>query len=149
MRSTGREERGSGRAADLPAADEAGRRSREGSGPYGATRHRRRPDRAGDPRRRRARGGDLGPAPRPGPGGAGAPGPAAGAGRVPPHDLDAEAAFLGAVLLGRSAVAAGLSTCSAGDFYRPAHARVFAAVASPHDEGQPLDPVTVAERLRR
>lgn len=74
--------------------------------------------------------------------------PADPAGRVPPHDLDAEAALLGAMLLSRPAIAAALLACAADDFYRPAHASVFAAVASLYDEGQPVDPVTVADRLR-
>ena len=35
-----------------------------------------------------------------------------------------------------------------GDFYKPAHGHVFAAIWSLYEQGEPVDPVTVAEELR-
>ncbi len=71
------------------------------------------------------------------------------AGRVPPHNLEAEESLLGAMLLSRDAIAAAVETCSADDFYKPAHGHVFDAVCSLYAQGEPADPVTVADELRR
>jgi replicative DNA helicase len=70
-------------------------------------------------------------------------------GRVPPHDLDAEESLLGAMLLSRDAIASAIECCKAEDFYKPAHAHVFAAVCALYTRGEPADPVTVADELRR
>ncbi|HEY5026202.1 MAG TPA: replicative DNA helicase [Acidimicrobiales bacterium] len=70
-------------------------------------------------------------------------------GRVPPHNLDAEESLLGAMLLSRDAIAAALECCVAEDFYKPAHGHVFAAVTALYTRGEPADPVTVADELRR
>ncbi|HUC35713.1 MAG TPA: replicative DNA helicase [Acidimicrobiales bacterium] len=70
-------------------------------------------------------------------------------GRVPPHDLDAEESLLGAMLLSRDAIAAALECCSAEDFYKPTHAHIFEAICSLYSRGEPSDPVTVADELRR
>lgn len=70
-------------------------------------------------------------------------------GRVPPHDLDAEESLLGAMLLSRDAIAAALECCSSEDFYKPAHGHIFGAVTALYARGEPADPVTVADELRR
>ncbi len=69
--------------------------------------------------------------------------------RVPPHNLVAEESLLGAMLLSRDAISDVLETVTAEHFYRPAHARVFEAVHSLYSAGDPVDAVTVAERLER
>jgi replicative DNA helicase len=73
----------------------------------------------------------------------------AAAERIPPHDLIAEASLLGAMLLTKDALAAGAETCSPADFYKPAHARVFEAILRLDLRGEPADPTTVADELRR
>ena len=71
-------------------------------------------------------------------------------GRVPPYNLEAEESLLGAMLLSRDAiVAASEMGVSAEDFYKPAHAHVYDAITSLYSAGEPADPVTVAEELRR
>ena len=72
-----------------------------------------------------------------------------GAGRVPPHNLQAEESLLGAMLLSKDAIAAAVETCSAEDFYKPAHGHVFEPITSLYIQGEPADPVTVADELRR
>src|SRR3984957_11104127 len=69
--------------------------------------------------------------------------------RVPPHNLQAEESLLGAMLLSRDAIAAAVETCGPEDFYKPAHGHVFDAVCSLYGQGEPADPVTVADELRR
>jgi len=70
-------------------------------------------------------------------------------GRVPPHDIDAEESLLGAMLLSRDAIASAMEMCGAEDFYKPAHGHVFAAISALYARGEPADPVTVADELRR
>lgn len=68
--------------------------------------------------------------------------------QTPPHDLHAEAACLGAVLLSGEALddvrAAGLRP---EHFYRPAHAAVWEAVELLDDRGDSADTVTVAAAM--
>ncbi len=68
-------------------------------------------------------------------------------GRVPPHDLDAEEALLGAMLLSRDAIADAVNLIKPEHFYRPAHAHVYEAVCSLYAQGEPADAVTVAAEL--
>jgi len=69
--------------------------------------------------------------------------------RVPPHNLDAEASLLGAMLLSRDAIADALEVVETEHFYKPSHAHVFDAICSLFSTGEPADPVTVAEMLAR
>ena len=69
--------------------------------------------------------------------------------RVPPHDLSAEESLLGAMLLSRDAIASAVERCRAEDFYRPAHGHIFEAICSLYAQGEPADPVTVADELNR
>jgi replicative DNA helicase len=72
------------------------------------------------------------------------------AGRVPPHNLDAEESLLGAMLLSRDAISAATEAgVEAADFYKPAHSHIFEAVMSLYGQGEPVDPVTVSDELRR
>jgi replicative DNA helicase len=69
--------------------------------------------------------------------------------RTPPHDNDAEMSTLGAMMLSGSAIDDATDLIEAGDFYRPAHEAVFAAIAHLHAHGEPVDAVTVAGELQR
>ncbi len=68
---------------------------------------------------------------------------------MPPHNLQAEESLLGAMLLSREAVAAAAELVTANDFYKPAHGHVYDAVSTLTARGEPVDPVTVADELRR
>lgn len=68
--------------------------------------------------------------------------------RIPPHDLGAERALLGAMLLSPDAIDAALEHISADVLYTPAHAAIFGAIATLHTEsGARVDPVVVADLL--
>jgi len=69
--------------------------------------------------------------------------------RVPPHNLQAEESLLGAMLLSKDAISIGAEVCRADDFYKPAHGHIFDAILLLHARGEPADPVTVADELRR
>jgi len=74
--------------------------------------------------------------------------PAPVAGRVPPHDLDAEAAVLAAVLLERDALDRVLELLRPEHFYSDANRRIFEAAMQLATEGTPVDITTVASWLR-
>ncbi len=70
--------------------------------------------------------------------------------RVPPHNLEAEESLLGAMMLSREAITAAVEArLEPSDFYKPAHGTIFEAAYGLHSRGEPVDPVTVAEELRR
>ncbi|MHB1488595.1 MAG: replicative DNA helicase [Acidimicrobiales bacterium] len=70
-------------------------------------------------------------------------------GRVPPHNLEAEESLLGAMVLSRDAIATASETTKAEDFYKPAYGHVYEAITSLYGQGEPVDPVTVADELSR
>ncbi|MFI1608064.1 replicative DNA helicase [Streptomyces griseofuscus] len=75
--------------------------------------------------------------------------------RVPPQDLDAEQSVLGALLLSGSPASAShqffaeiLDTgIVAEEYYRPVHQTIHRAICEVHGAGEPVDPVTVADKL--
>jgi len=78
------------------------------------------------------------------------PGPGGPGGRIPPHNLEAEESLLGAMMLSREALTAAVEArLEASDFYKPAHGHIFDAAFTLHSRGDAVDPVTVAEELRR
>ncbi|HET7486850.1 MAG TPA: replicative DNA helicase [Acidimicrobiales bacterium] len=66
-----------------------------------------------------------------------------------PNDLAAEQALLGAMLLSRDAITAAAEQLRPDDFYRPAHGHIFDAMIHLETRGEPVDPVTVVDELRR
>ncbi|WP_437315074.1 replicative DNA helicase [Sorangium sp. So ce296] len=70
------------------------------------------------------------------------------AGRVPPHDLDAEAAVLSAILLHRDALDRVLEILKADHFYSEANSRIYEAAQELASGGTPIDIVSVASWLR-
>jgi replicative DNA helicase len=68
---------------------------------------------------------------------------------VPPHNVEAEESVLGSVMLSPDAANIAFEKLQAEDFYKPAHQAIFEAVAALFDGNQPIDAVTVADRLRR
>jgi replicative DNA helicase len=70
--------------------------------------------------------------------------------RIPPHNLDAERAVLGAVLLeGREALPRVVEVLKPSDFYTEAHRAIYHAMLNLFDRGEPVDLLTLQEELRR
>lgn len=68
--------------------------------------------------------------------------------RIPPQDLEAEQATLGAMLLGGDGTATVAEILQPADFYRDAHAAICQACFSLFDRNEPIDIVSVAAELR-
>ena len=66
-----------------------------------------------------------------------------------PSNLQAEESLLGAMLLSRDAIAVASELLGADDFYKPAHGHIYDAITTLNAAGEPADPVTVADELRR
>jgi replicative DNA helicase len=70
--------------------------------------------------------------------------------RIPPHNLDAERAVLGAVLLeGRETLPRVIEVLRPSDFYTEAHRSIYNAMLRLFDRGEPVDILTLQEELRR
>lgn len=67
---------------------------------------------------------------------------------APPHDLEAERAVLGGVLLDNGALADVEALVAPEQFYAPAHATIFGAMLALARRGEPIDVVTLAHELR-
>jgi replicative DNA helicase len=72
-----------------------------------------------------------------------------GQGRRPPHNLQAEESLLGAMLLSKDAIATASEKLQPDDFYKPAYGHIYEAITSLAAAGEPADPVTVADELKR
>jgi replicative DNA helicase len=71
------------------------------------------------------------------------------AGRVPPQNLEAEMAVLGAMLLSREAVHRAEEILTDDAFYREAHRKIFGAIMALSERNEAADLITVTEELRR
>ena len=69
-------------------------------------------------------------------------------GRVPPHDLDAEAAVLSAVMIDPAALDKVLEFLKPDHFYSEAHRRIFEACIELRQKSQPVDVVQVGTWLK-
>jgi replicative DNA helicase len=70
--------------------------------------------------------------------------------RIPPHNLDAERAVLGAVLLeGRETLPRVIEVLKPSDFYTEAHRVIYGSMLTLFDRGEPVDVLTLTEELRR
>ncbi len=68
--------------------------------------------------------------------------------RIPPHSVEAEQSVLGAMLLDKEAISAATELISGADFYREAHKEIFEAIVEIYDKGEPVDLITLTEKLK-
>ena len=68
--------------------------------------------------------------------------------RVPPHNLEAEAALLGGILLDNQAIDPVVELVTPEDFYREAHRKIFKAAVALNGNSEPVDLLTLTEALK-
>lgn len=68
---------------------------------------------------------------------------------VPPHNLDAEVATLGALLLDPEALSTVLRYLRADDFYRAAHRKIYQGILALFDRSEAIDLITLCDELGR
>lgn len=67
--------------------------------------------------------------------------------RIPPQNLDAERAVLGAMLLEREAITRAVNHLTADDFYARPHQLIFQAILRLYEQDVAVDPITLANEL--
>ena len=67
--------------------------------------------------------------------------------RIPPQNIEAEQAVLGAIFLEPSALTMAAELVLPDDFYRAAHQKIFNCILNLSDRGEPIDLVTVTAEL--
>ena len=68
--------------------------------------------------------------------------------RVPPHDLDAERAVIGAMLVSEAAVSAVGEMLDAEDFYSETHRVLYGVMMRLYSRGDPIDQLTLSDELK-
>ncbi len=69
--------------------------------------------------------------------------------RVPPQNIEAEQAVLGAMLIDKEAIAKVTEILTSDDFYREAHRVIFNAMMELYNKNEAVDMVTITEVLKR
>jgi replicative DNA helicase len=67
---------------------------------------------------------------------------------VPPQNTEAEESLLSAILVDNTALLEVVEVLSAGDFYRTAHQKIYAAMTDLFDRAEPIDLVTLSNHLK-
>lgn len=70
-------------------------------------------------------------------------------GKLQPQAVDLEEAVLGAMMLEKNAVNDGIEILNAESFYKTAHQKIFGAIVQLFQESEPIDILTVTDRLRK
>lgn len=70
-------------------------------------------------------------------------------GSIPPHNIAAEEALLGAAMLSKDALEVLATKTEPGDFYKPAHQTIATALRSAYEEGTGSDVVIIADIIGR
>ena len=69
--------------------------------------------------------------------------------RIPPQNIEAEQAVLGAMLIKKEAVIEATEILHPEDFYRDAHRVVFEAIQEVFQHDSAVDMITVTEQLKK
>ncbi|HOP48400.1 MAG TPA: replicative DNA helicase [Desulfobacteraceae bacterium] len=67
--------------------------------------------------------------------------------KVPPHNLEAEQAILGGILINNDALNQIIDILSPENFYRESHADLFEGMAELYSQGKPIDIITLSQCL--
>ncbi len=67
--------------------------------------------------------------------------------KVPPHNMEAEQAILGGILINNDAMNQVMDILSTEDFYREAHSHLFQGMADLYNNSEPIDLITLTQYL--
>lgn len=70
-------------------------------------------------------------------------------GKIPPQALDLEEAVLGAMMIDKKGLDQVIDILIPDIFYKPAHREIFRAVQKLFHDSQPVDLITISDRLRK
>jgi len=69
--------------------------------------------------------------------------------KVPPHNIEAEEAILGGILMNNDAMNQVMDILSPEDFYREANTHVFEGMVELYNHGEPIDIITLSQYLAK
>lgn len=69
-------------------------------------------------------------------------------GRIPPQSIEAEQSVLGSMLIDKEVIPVIMEILKPEDFYRPDHKEIYDIIIELFDKAQPIDLITVSERLK-
>ena len=67
---------------------------------------------------------------------------------LPPQNIEAEESIISAILIDNNTLLNVIETLAPEDFYRTAHQKIYAAITDLFDKAEPIDLVTLANRLK-
>ena len=67
--------------------------------------------------------------------------------RLPPQNIEAEQAVLGAILLENESLSSAMEIMTSNDFYRESHRKIFSAMLDLYEKNEPIDLITLTEQL--
>jgi len=70
-------------------------------------------------------------------------------GRVPPHNIEAEQATLGSILIDNDAIVKVIDFLEPEHFYRTSHQLIYKAMKELYEKSEPIDLLTVSEHLKK
>src|SRR5690554_5028190 len=69
--------------------------------------------------------------------------------RIPPQNQEAEQAVLAAMMLDKDAIYEAIQIVKESDFYKEGHSILFQTIVELTEKGNPVDLITITERLRK
>lgn len=69
--------------------------------------------------------------------------------KVPPQAIDAEMAVIGAMLIEKEAITKAVDIITENDFYKEIHKQIFITARDLYLENQPVDIITLSDRLKK
>jgi replicative DNA helicase len=69
--------------------------------------------------------------------------------KVPPQNLEAEVAVLGAILFENEAIHRAIETLQKDDFYREAHRKIFESCLRLFERNEAIDLITLSNELQK
>jgi len=69
-------------------------------------------------------------------------------GRIPPQSVEAEQSVIGSMLIDKEVIPVVMEILKPEDFYRPDHKEIYNVIIELFDKAQPIDLITVSERLK-
>lgn len=67
--------------------------------------------------------------------------------RLPPQNIEAEQSVLGAILLENETLPSAMEVLVPDDFYKEAHKKIFRAMLGLYEKNEPIDLITLTERM--
>jgi replicative DNA helicase len=69
--------------------------------------------------------------------------------RIPPYNIEAEESLLGSMLISKDVIVSVMDIVKSDDFYRKSNQEIFSMIIELYVKGEPADPITIADNLKK